>query len=226
MQRQRRLCRGQQSIATLFRATARMGTDAGKVNIQLGGSQEAVAAAHHFTCRHAGTDVNRSEALNVIDHARGDHRFRAAHTLFGGLEDQFNRTAELIFHRHQHCGEAQANGGMAVVPAGMHHARVTGSKSFTLRQMIGGLAFVEIQCIHIDAEAHHRAGTAGIECCHDAAESAREVADPLRQCALLQRTGFLLLQHGVVGQAHPRIGIDHFTAQLQLITEPMQFFSH
>ncbi len=91
--------------------------------------------------------------------------------------------------------------------------------------MIVSLALVEIQGIHIYAEAHHRAWTAGLERCHDAAESAGEVADPLRQRALLQRARFLLLQHRLVGQAHPRVSVDDLTAQLQLITELMQLFS-
>ena len=73
--------------------------------------------------------MNGGKVVHAVQRACGDHSPRAARTLFGRLEDQFDGAVELRFMLLKHLREPQTNGGMPVVATGVHHARVAGGKT-------------------------------------------------------------------------------------------------
>lgn len=157
------LSRSQQRITSIFRFTASVGGDAAELHIEFGGGHKVIAAANDGAGRDAGTDMNGGEVVHVIKYARRHHGASAAGTFFCRLENQLNRPVELRGIFLEHVRQPQADCGMTVVAAGMHHAFVAGGKTIAMRTMIIVVLLVEIERIHIDAKRQSRPGPPGVE---------------------------------------------------------------
>ena len=107
--------------------------------------------------------MNGGEVVHVIKYARRHHGASAAGTFFCRLENQLNRPVELRGIFLEHVRQPQADCGMTVVAAGMHHAFVAGGKTIAMRTMIIVVLLVEIERIHIDAKRQSRPGPPGVE---------------------------------------------------------------
>ena len=73
--------------------------------------------------------------VHVVQRPGGNHGARAAGTFFGRLEDQLDGAVELRVILLKHLGQSQTNSGVAVVRAGVHHARIAGGKPVAERAM-------------------------------------------------------------------------------------------
>ncbi len=138
--------------------------------------------------------MHRGEEIDVVHHAGLHHRFCAACAFLRRLEDQFDGAAKQGLQAFEHVRQPQADGGMAVMTACMHHAAVARGEAFTERQVFGFQQFVEIEGVHIHAVGDSRAGAAGIERCDDAGEAAGKMRQPFFQRALIAGAQFLRLQ--------------------------------
>ena len=83
--------------------------------------------------------MNGGKVVHVVQRPCSDHSAGAARTLFGRLEDQFDGAVELGFMLLKHLRQPQTNSGVAVVRAGVHHARVAGGKPVAE----GAMAFIQ-----------------------------------------------------------------------------------
>ncbi len=135
MQRDSGLGSSKQGVTALFRFTASVCGDSGIAHVKFGGRHEVIAAADHRPFRNAGSDMNGGKVVYAVQRACGDHSARAARTLFGRLEDQFDGAVELRFMLLKHLREPQTNGGMPVVATGVHHSRIAGGKPVAERAM-------------------------------------------------------------------------------------------
>ena len=117
-----------------------------------GGVQGAGAGFHHAH----GMGGHHMQAVDAI-HMRILHRpclyhgFGAAVGFLGRLEEQLHLAVEPVLHAIEHPGRAQQDGGMRVMPAGMHHALMLGAEGTAIRLLKG-------QRVHIGAKADGIAG--------------------------------------------------------------------
>ncbi len=64
----------------------------------------------------------------VVEHAVGDHRLGPFQDLLGRLEDELDAALDALALFGQHHGDAEENGGVHVVAAGMGLARDPGGE--------------------------------------------------------------------------------------------------
>ena len=203
-----------------------MGGHAAELHVEFSSGHKVVAAADDGTCRHTGPDMDRREIIHVIHHAGGHHRPGAAGALFSGLENQFDHPVELRGILLQDMRQAQPDGGMAIMAAGVHHAGVAGGEMVAMRAVAVVVLFIEVKGIHIDAEGQGWAGTSGVERGDHAGETAFKRRQPALRRALFAGALESLGQGILVRQPHPAIGIDDIAPQRQLIAEPVEDLRH
>ncbi|MNP23020.1 hypothetical protein D3C76_1157120 [compost metagenome] len=167
--------------------------------------------------------MDRGEVVHAVKRAGGDHGPRAAGALFGRLEDEFDGAVQLRAVLHQQVRQPEADGGVAVVGAGMHHAAVAGGKAFPDREMIVLSGFIQIQRVHVDPKREGRPRAAGIQRGNNAGKTAFKGAEPFFRRTLLTRAGKGLGQGGIVGQTHAAVGIDHIAAHRQRVAQLIQY---
>lgn len=73
--------------------------------------------------------MGTEQIINVIQKTGSGLCSPAAHTFFCRLENEFDAPRERIFVVDDPAGERQADGGMSVVPAGMHGTGMFGGKA-------------------------------------------------------------------------------------------------
>jgi hypothetical protein len=127
---------------------------------------EAVGGGHHRAGAHhgraevvAGGDVQAEGDVGAgaVEHAVGDHGVGAAEALLGRLKHQLDRAGDLVAVLHQHAGDADADGDVGVVAAGVHHAG-------RLRAVGDVVLLVDGQGVHVEAQQHRAlAGQAALE---------------------------------------------------------------
>lgn len=145
--------------------------------------------------------MNGGKVVHVVQRPCSDHSAGAARTLFGRLEDQFDGAVELGFMLLKHLRQPQTNGGVAVMRAGVHHARVTGGKTVAVRPVAVVMRFAQIKRIHVHAKGQRRAGATGIQGRDNAGEPAFERREPFFRCALRAGAGKFL--RGVASSGNP-----------------------
>ena len=105
-----------------------MGGAATERHVQLGGGKPALtvffqnADVDQPCGLSRGKHVRGKRIVRTVQMPRGNNRARAANALLRGLEDQPDCAVELPAQLAQQHGRADADGGMAVVPAGVHDA--------------------------------------------------------------------------------------------------------
>jgi hypothetical protein len=85
--------------------------------------------------------------LRIVEHAFVDHHQRATATLFSGLEEQLDRSRELIPAIHQQSRHPEQPRGVGIVSAGVHLARYE-------RLVLDLVLFLDRKRIHIGTEEH------------------------------------------------------------------------
>ena len=108
-----------------------MGRNAVEEDIVLGSSQGAMASRDHHR-RIVGSligNVGTDEIIHTVQMAVLHDGFRTANAFLRWLEDQLHGPVKGILNGHQHLRHAQADGGMAVMAAGMHKAFVDGAEA-------------------------------------------------------------------------------------------------
>ncbi len=116
----------------------------------VGGGKEGAGPDGEMADRHAGhvvhaVDLADAEALH---HTVVDHRLGAGAAFLGGLEDDDRRTVEAA-RLGEIAGGSEEHGGMAVMAACMHEARV-------LRCVVEAGRLGDWQRVHIGAKADDR----------------------------------------------------------------------
>ena len=91
----------------------------------------------------------------------GNHGPRATTAFFGRLEHQMHSTSP-AFVFQQHPGRTQKRRGVAIMPAGMHHARHGGPPGQVIR------LFFDRQRIHIAAQPDRAVAPTAADGCHHA----------------------------------------------------------
>ena len=135
-----------------------MGRNAVEEDIVLGSSQGAMASRDHHRRIVGGLigNVGADEIIHTIQMAVLHDGFRTADALLCRLEDQLHGPVKGILNGHQHLRHAQADGGMAVMAAGMHKAFVDGAEALAGRP-VGFVLFLKYaQCV--DVETHGYCG--------------------------------------------------------------------
>ncbi|MNZ81095.1 hypothetical protein D3C78_997520 [compost metagenome] len=127
------LRRRQQGITAVLRFGTGVRGNATVGDVQLAGGHKAVAAAHQLASCYAGANVHGGEEINVVHHAGFHHGFCATSAFFCRLENQFDGAVELRLQAFENVCQSQADGGVAIVTACMHHAAVAGGKTFAKR---------------------------------------------------------------------------------------------
>jgi hypothetical protein len=157
-------------------------------------------------CGHARRVVQPEDRVTreALEEAVGDHALRAAAGagLLGRLEHEVHGAAEVARAREL-LRRAQQHRGVAVVPAGMHHAVVHALPGPPRR-------FADRQRVHVGAQRHAARAAAHVQRAHHAvpAHAARDVPAPLLQPAghELGRGRLLERELGVAVQVAPRLG--------------------
>ena len=162
-----------------------------------GGVQLAVAHLNGAHV-HIGLDVQADGVVHVgvLAAAFLHHTVAAANGLLSGLEEQLDGAGQLFAHVLAQLGNAQQDGGVDVVAAGVHDAVVLGA-------IITGTILLQGQGVDVGAQAHHVAGLAAADDTHDAGVSAGLVLDaPLGQQSRDALLGLQLLgaQLGILMQ--------------------------
>lgn len=103
--------------------------------------------------RQPRVDVQRNDVIDAIERAIVDHSWRAAQTLFvlrflGRLKQEPHIAAQIAFSKllFEQVRHAKQNGGVRIVPAGVHDPRILRGKRQTGR-------FVDRQRVHVGADA-------------------------------------------------------------------------
>ena len=153
-------------------------------------------------------------AGELFEQAVFHHLFGAAQTFFGGLEDQVERARELQVFRDV-SGRSQQHGGVPVVAAGMHDARIAAG----IRQAGG---FVDGQRVHVGTQAQRFAAIAALELAHHtrAAQATRDLVAPLRELFGHQIASAVFLV------AHLGVLVDVAAHRDELIGLRLQGFDH
>jgi hypothetical protein len=115
---------------------------------------------HQLSSGNAGHVVRGENRVTrkALKKALFNHDLRAAGVLFGGLKNQVQRARKLDFLRNV-LGRCHQHGGVPVVAAGVHHARVHAA----VRQVIG---FVDGQGVHVGPQAQALAANAALQLGH------------------------------------------------------------
>ena len=127
--------RGEQCVAALLRGDARVGGAAVERHVQLGGGKTSCsvlrqnADVDESRGLSGGEDMGGKRVVRIVEMPGGDDGACAAHALFGGLEDQADGPVQLIAQFAQQHGRADADGGVAVMPAGVHDAGRDGAEA-------------------------------------------------------------------------------------------------
>ena len=119
----------------------------------------------------------------------------------------------------QHLSQTQANSGVPVMAAGVHHPRIAGGKPVAERAVAFVERFAEIQRIHIHAKGKCRPRTPCTQRGDNAGESTFEGVEPFFGRTLLAGTGKFFCQRLCVRQTHAAFGVNHITPHRQLITQ-------
>ena len=143
----------------------------------------------------------------------------AAHTLLRGLEYELHRAVQLIAHPGQQRGRADADGGVPVVSAGVHHARRDGGEALFIRQVGGVLRLVHAEGVDIKAQRYSRP-FAAVQRRNNAGEAAGRVRQELRVRAVLLCPLIMGGKRLLRGEAHAGVPLadvgacKHLVAQL------------
>ena len=151
---------------------------------KVGGGIERADASGELSGGKAGAVVDAKDRLHreAFEQAVADHRARAAlgmavgaaiaERFFGGLKDQMDRAIE-IARRGQMLGGAEQHRGVAVMAAGVHHARIG-------RAVIRCARLGHWQRVDIGADADRAVRLSSPERCDDAgaADAGLDFLDP------------------------------------------------
>ena len=163
---------GEEGVAAEVGIDASVCGDAAEGGVELGGGEDVIGAASDGAgLRERDAEVRGEVVIDVAEHAGGDHGFGATAAFFGGLKDELDFAAAVFQERGQNAGEPEPDGGVAVVPAGVHATGARGGEVFA-RGQVGGLgAFVDGQGVEIDAEGDRGAGAPGVVGADDTREA-------------------------------------------------------
>ena len=196
-----------------------MGGGAHEVDVELGGAEKLGGVDHQLAAASVNADMEREQGIHVIECATGRQRLATAAPLFGGLEEELDATAQLLFHRHQLAGQPHADGGVAIVGTGVHPPLVVGGKTLLLRLVLFGVGLFHFHRIDVEAKGQGRAGTAGIQLPHQPGD----IANPLQPVGMGPLTaGASLLGRHIHITAHHQIAGQQFVAEHDAITELAQ----
>ncbi len=210
---------GCQRIAAGIGFEPRVGGGAHKVDVELGGAEKLGGVDHQLAAASVNADMEREQGIHVIECTTGSQRLATATPLFGGLEEELDATAQLLFHRHQAAGQPHADGGMAIVSAGVHPPLVVGGKTLLLRLVLFGVGLFHLHRIYVEAKGQGRAGTTGIQLSHQASD----IANPLQPVGMGSlTTGASLLGSHIHITAHHQIAGQQLVAEHDAITELAQ----
>ena len=163
------------------------------------------------------------EVVGVVHHASGDQRFAAAHAFFGGLEYEADGAAEGGAVGGNEGGDGEADGAVAVVSAGVHAAGIFGAEAAPLREVVGRVAFVDGQGVHVHAQDGGRAGFAAVPIGDDGGVAVFEGVKPGGVGAVCPRPSGVRGGGCGVRFAHDG-GLTHDVAsQAQAVAEARQF---
>ena len=94
---------------------------------------------------------------SLFDHQRGTAFFAGGRAFFGGLEDEYDGSLDLVLHPGKHLGGAHQHRDMCIVAAGVHHADILSVKnSFLLRRKRKGISLRHRKAVHICPKPDHR----------------------------------------------------------------------
>ena len=94
----------------------------GKADVKLRGAKNTSGNGCDFTGRAHHGQMGAEQIIDVIQKTGSGLCSSAAHAFFCRLENEFDASRERIFVVDDPASERQADGGMSVVPAGMHGA--------------------------------------------------------------------------------------------------------
>ena len=98
---------GEQGVFAFLRRGTGMGGDAFELHVQFRGGEEAAGGGDKMPVGNARAEMDGDEVVGIIDNARRDHGFCAAHAFFGGLENQAQFAAEAVFVLHNEMRQRQ-----------------------------------------------------------------------------------------------------------------------
>ena len=124
----------------------------------VGGSPQRTAPDHRLPQRAKAPDVQPKGCLRLgaLQHAIGDHGTCPLGDLLGWLEHELDPTSQLVLPPGQQGRHAQPDGGVAIVTAGMHLARVLRGKGQTS-------LLVNRQRVHVKTQQDGRAGMRALQ---------------------------------------------------------------
>ena len=183
-----------------------MGRNAVEEDIVLGGGQRAMASRDHHRRIVVGLigNVGADEIIHAVQMAVLHDGFRTANAFLRWLEDQLHGPVKGILNGHQHLRHAQADGGMAVMAAGMHKALVDGAEALAGRP-VGFVLFLKYaQCVDVETHGYCGALSAAQDTDHSG-HTALCIFHKLRICPLGHSSLVLLLQLLIRRNAHSGI---------------------
>ena len=148
----------------LDRVRARLGAGSGvgrlarELGAELRDGQKVVDAGDDLSGGVIEADVERQQVVDVIDDAGFGHRFAARNLFLAGLEDQFKCASEIA--GEDRIQDAEADGGVGIVAAGVHIALVLGAEPLAGWLVVGIVGFGDREGVDIDPEGNRWAGAA------------------------------------------------------------------
>ena len=130
---------------------------------------------------------------------------RPPDTFLRRLKDDLHCSPEFVLHCHEHLGYPEADGGVAVVAAGMHHPGVDRAEPLLEGAMVCCLVLIETEGVDIEPKGDCRP-LAAAKNPQNTRKSSLNPCKKLNIRPLLFRPDVMLLQFVLVGQPHPGLG--------------------
>ena len=140
-----------------------MGGAAVKGDVVLRGAQEPVEVRGEFTRLRKHRNVRGEEVVAVVQNAACGHAGGAPHAFFSRLEENLHFAAELILVVHEPVADRKAHRHVRVMTAGVHEARVFGSKAAVRGNVLVVRAFRHRDAVNVKAQRKRGAGAARVQ---------------------------------------------------------------